>query len=69
MTYLRKQWFPQTGSGSQSEELSFNKALISGMNRHIDEREKVLESYRLESEAWDRKYEAEQAAKKEKKKK
>jgi hypothetical protein len=42
MTYLRKLWIPQTGQGSQSEELSFNKILVSGMNKHIEKREKEI---------------------------
>ncbi len=36
MTYLRKLWIPQCGKGSQSESLSFNKALIVGMQKHIE---------------------------------
>lgn len=66
MTFLRKLWFPQAGQGSQSEELSFNKALIYGMNKHIAEREVENEKWRKEDEEWDKKYEAEQTVKKEK---
>lgn len=40
MVYLRKLWIPQTGQGSQNEELAFNKALIASMLLHIYNREK-----------------------------
>lgn len=39
MTYLRKLWIPQTGQGSQSEELSFNTALSQSTLKHISARE------------------------------
>lgn len=52
MTYLRKLFFPQTGQGSQSEELSFNKALINGMLKHIAERDKEMEEWQKEEEEW-----------------
>lgn len=69
MNYLRKLWFPQTGEGSQSEELSFNKALIDGMNKHLGERVAENEKWRKEEEEWEKKFDAEEAAKKLAKKK
>jgi len=64
MSYLRKLWFPQCGSGSQSEELSFTKALIEGMNNWIKSREEEFRKRDEEDAAWEKQYEAEQAAKK-----
>lgn len=49
MSSLRKMWIPQCGKGSQSEELAFTKALISGMNAFIQQREEEL---RLDEESW-----------------
>lgn len=68
MSYLRKSWFPPCGSGSQSEELSFNAALSGAVAAHIKNREDEMEKYRKEDEEWDRKYKAEQKAKKAEKK-
>ena len=53
MSYLRKMWFPQCGSGSQSEELSFNKALIQSMSEHIGDRDAQFEKNRIEDEKWE----------------
>lgn len=69
MSYLRKLWMPQTGQGSQSEELSFNKALVASMQKHMAERDAENEKYLREEAEEDKKYEAEQAAKKAAKKK
>jgi uncharacterized coiled-coil protein SlyX len=69
MTYLRKLWFPQSGQGSQLEELSFNRALIDGMNKHIEDRSVEIEESRKELEYLIKKCEAEEKAKKTKKKK
>lgn len=66
MTYLRKLWIPQTGQGSQSEELSFNKALSNAMLSHVAAREIETEKWRKEDEANFAKYQAEQAKKKKK---
>jgi len=48
MSYLRKIWIPQTGRGSQSEELSFNKALIAAMQESIAVRDAEIEQYARE---------------------
>ena len=69
MSYLRKYWFPQTGQGSQSEELDYNLALIRGMNAHIKARKKQFAEWRKEEKIWTKKYKAEQAAKKKAEKK
>lgn len=53
MSFLRKMWMPQTGQGSQSEELCFNKALINIMSEHIEKRNVQLEEYRREEEFLD----------------
>lgn len=39
MSYLRKLWIPQTGQGSQSEELSFNTTLSEATLKHVKDRE------------------------------
>ena len=64
MSYLRKLWIPQAGQGSQSEELSFNKALVDAMNEHFDTRAAEEEQNLREEAEWDKKYKAEQAKKK-----
>lgn len=64
MANLRKLWFPQAGQGSQSEEISFTKALIKGMNAHIVEREKQFAEWLKEDEEMTRQIEAKKAAKK-----
>lgn len=65
MTYLRKYWIPQSGQGSQSEELEFTKALITGMNSFIAQREVQFKEWERENEEFQKKYEAEQKAKNE----
>ena len=69
MAYLRKLWIPQAGQGSQSEELSFNKALIAAMTDHINAREAEIAFQLWNEEAEDKKFEAVQSAKKNAKKK
>lgn len=69
MSYLRKMWFPQTGQGSQSEELSFNKALVNAMSEHIGHRNAEMAQQEIEDEKWQKEYEAKQAKEKAKKKK
>jgi hypothetical protein len=48
MTYLRKYWIPQSGHGSQSEELEFTKALITGMNSFVAQREAQYKEWERE---------------------
>ena len=67
MSFLRKLWIPQTGQGSQSEELSFNKALVTAMNNHFINRAVEEQRQLAEEKVWEKKYKAEQAAKKNKK--
>jgi hypothetical protein len=50
MKYLRKMWIPQTGGGSQSEELSFNKVLTESMLNRIKIRQDEIEKQRIEYE-------------------
>lgn len=69
MSFLRKLWIPQTGQGSQSEELSFNKVLVQAMSEHIGHRDAEIEQQRIEDEKWEREYAAKQAKAKAKKKK
>jgi len=69
MSYLRKIWIPQTGRGSQSEELSFNKALIAAMQESIAVRDAEIEQYAREEAEEEAKDAAEEAAKKAAKKK
>ena len=47
MSVLRKMWIPQSGQGSQCEELHYNRALAEAMIIHCDVREKELEAYGL----------------------
>jgi len=58
MAYLRKLWIPQCGKGSQGEELSFNKALITAMQKHIEIRDAQDAENQREHEEWQKKYEA-----------
>ena len=69
MTFLRKMWIPQSGQGSQNEELSFNKALVGGMNKYFEIRAEEERQYLIEEAEFEKKYESEQAAKKLKAKK
>jgi len=69
MCYLRKLWFPQTGQGSQNEELLFNKALIEAMSEHIGHRDAEFHRQAIESAKWEKEYKAEAAKKKAAKKK
>lgn len=64
MSYLRKLWIPQAGQGSQSEELSFNVTLANAILAHAAARDVENEKWRKEDEAAEKKYAAEQAAKK-----
>jgi flagellar motility protein MotE (MotC chaperone) len=64
MTYLRKLWIPQAGQGSQSEELSFNKALVDAMNEHFDTRAAEDEESDREDAELEEKYKAAEVKKK-----
>jgi len=50
MCYLRKLWIPQTGQGSQSEELEFNKALNEAVSKHIRHRNAEMKKWHLKDE-------------------
>lgn len=68
MTMLRKYWIPQSGQGSQSEDLGWTCALVKGMKEFIGKRKKKFVKWKAEEARWEKKYKDEQAAKKKVKK-
>jgi hypothetical protein len=64
MSYLRKYWIPQSGQGSQSEELDYTRGLIKGMEAFMTARRKQFAEWKKEEAILMKKYKAEQKAKK-----
>lgn len=64
MSYLRKYWIPQSGQGSQSEELAYTIGLIKGMETFISARQKQFAKWKAEEKVFMKKYNAELKAKK-----